>query len=82
MQNKYTITNLISVVHNRTDRCGLERIIGLLFCQEYPILTKFNSLFGDILKKHRAFDYNYDQYINDISHKRIIHPFIKVWTGR
>lgn len=82
LENKYNITNLVHVIHNRTDRCGLERILGLLFCQEYPKLLKINSLFGDILKKRRSFNYNYNDYMNDLNQKKIIHPFVKVWTGR
>lgn len=82
LQNKYNITNLVSVISNKTDRCALERILGLLFCQEYPKLTKIKSLFGDILIKERNFSYNYNDYIKDIQQRKVIHPFIKVWTGR
>ena len=28
------------------------------------------------------FTSTYDDYINDINHRNVIHPFIKVWTGR
>ena len=45
LETKYGITNLISVINSRTDRCGLERIMGLLFNQEYPLLKKTPSLF-------------------------------------
>jgi hypothetical protein len=82
LQQKYNITNLINVVHNRTDRCALERIIGLLFCEEYPSLTKINSLFGDIIKQNKTFNYTYDEYNNDLRKKRVLYPFVKVWTGR
>ena len=82
LQNKYNISKLINVIHNRLDRCSLERILGLLFCQEYPKLLKVCSLFGDILAQNRNFNYNYDQYNNDFAHKKAIHPFVKVWTGR
>jgi hypothetical protein len=82
LQTKYDITKLVSVVRNRTDRCSLERILGLLFCQEYPKLIKIRSLFGDILTKERNFSYYFNDYINDIQQRKIIHPFIKVWTGR
>ena len=82
LENKYNITNLINVVHNRTDRCSLERVLGLLFCQEYPSLITIHSLFGDIMKHHKAFTYNFDEYIHDLSNKQICHSFIKVWTGR
>lgn len=82
IENKYNISNLVNVIHNRTDRCSLERILGLLFCQEYPNLLKINSLFGDILKQPRAFNYNYNDYSDDLKNKRALVPFVKVWTGR
>jgi len=82
LENKYGISNLVNVVQNRTDRCSLERILGLLFCEEYPKLIKINSLFGDIMRQPRAFAYNYDDYNNDLKQKKVINPFVKVWTGR
>jgi len=82
LQNKYNITNLVHSVRNRTDRCSLERVLGLLFCEEYPKLVKINSLFGDILTQPRAFNYNYNDYIQGLSKRRILNPFVKVWTGR
>jgi len=82
IQNKYNITKLISVVNNRTDRCALERVLGLLFCQEYPKLIKIKSLFGDIITKKRNFKYHYDEYIEDIQNHKLLYPFVKVWTGR
>jgi hypothetical protein len=82
LERKYNISNLVNFIHNRTDRCSLERILGLLFCEEYPKLLRVNSLFGDILKQQRAFNYNYDDYSNDLKNRQIIHPFVKVWTGR
>ena len=82
LENKYGITNLVHVVHNRTDRCALERILGLLFCEEYPRLLRTNSLFGDIMQQPRAFSYNYNDYNNDLKQNKVINPFVKVWTGR
>lgn len=82
LQYKYNITNLINVIHNREDRCSLERILGLLFCHEYPNLMRVQSLFGDIMKQPYAFSYNFNDYNNDLKHKKILRPFIKVWTGR
>lgn len=79
---KYTITNLVDVVTCRKDRCGLERIMGLLFCQEYPDVLKINSFFGNILNHYKAFHYNYDEYKFDFQNKKIPHKFVKVWTGR
>ncbi len=82
LEAKYKITNLISVINSRTDRCGLERIMGLLFNEEYPLLYKRGSLFGNIMNHHRAFNYNYDEYLQDFKSKKAYEPFVKVWTGR
>ena len=82
LELKYGISNLINCIKNRTDRCGLERIMGLLFWQEYPNLRYTPSLFGNILKHHKSFGYNYHEYSNDFKNKRIYEPFVKVWTGR
>jgi hypothetical protein len=82
LEKKYGMTNLVNVIHNRPDRCSLERILGLLFCQEYPKLMLIKSLFGDIMLQHRAFLYTYDDYCKDFKTKRVTGPFVKVWTGR
>lgn len=82
LQKKYNITNLINVVHNRTDRCSLERILGLLFHQEYPALIKIKSMFGDIFHQPRSFSYTYDDYERDLHKKRVIRNVVKVWSGR
>lgn len=82
LQNKYKISNLVRVIQNRTDRCSLERILGALFCEEYPKLNKIKSLFGDIVKQYRSFNYNYEQYNDDLKRKKVLNPFVKVWTGR
>jgi hypothetical protein len=82
IQNKYNINALVNVVRNRTDRCAFERIIGLLFCEEYSQLTNINSLFGDIMNKYKAFNYDYNDYKTDLRQNKIIYPFVKVWSGR
>ena len=82
LENKYNITNLTSVIKNRPDRCGLERIMGLLFCQEYPKLKQKGSLFGNIHRHHQAFKYTYNNYLQDFNNKKAHEAFVKVWTGR
>jgi hypothetical protein len=82
LENKYNITNLISVINSRPDRCGLERIMGLLFCEEYSLLKIKGSLFGNIFRHHQSFNYNYDTYLQDFKNKTAREPFVKVWTGR
>jgi len=77
--NKYNISNLIVAINNRTDRCGLERIIGLLFTLESNFTEK-KSLFGNIMKHKDSFKYTFDQYKMDAEH--IYLPIVKVWTGR
>jgi hypothetical protein len=82
LENKYHISNLVHAVRNRIDRCSLERILGLLFYQEYPKLRGIKSLFGDIMRQPRAFSYTFDDYCNDLKRKKVKNPFVKVWTGR
>jgi hypothetical protein len=83
LENKYQLSNLVNVVHNRTDRCALERIMGLLFCIENPKLLNKHSLFGNIFSsQHRSFNYDYESYKKDLINKRISNLFVKVWTGR
>lgn len=82
LQRKYNVTNLVGVVHNRTDRCALERILGLLFHQEYPELIKIKSMFGDIVYQPRSFNYTYDDYESDLQKKRVVRNVVKVWSGR
>ena len=79
--NKYKIFNIINRVKNRADRCSLERIFGAIFYNEYKELYKYRSLFGDIYF-HQKWGYNYNQYINDVTNKKIKKSIIKVWTGR
>jgi len=82
LESKYNISNLINVINNRTDRCALERIMGLLFCEEFSKLKKTPSIFGHIHKHYKSFNYDYDSYLQDFNNKKACEPFVKVWTGR
>lgn len=83
IQQKYHITNLVSAIHCRKDRCGLERIMGIIFSIEELKRFKTQSLFGPIINHYRAFGYNYDDYINDLNnHHKVYGAVIKVWSGR
>jgi hypothetical protein len=82
IEAKYGISNLVNAIKCRTDRCGLERILGLLFFIEYPKVLSFNSLFGSIFSHYKNFGYHYNEYINDFNQKRFVEPVVKVWTGR
>lgn len=82
LQKKYTITNLVNTIYNRSDRCGFERVIGIIFCEEYLNFIKIKSLFGDIFKEYKALKYTYEEYMNDFNKGIIRSAFVKVWTGR
>ena len=82
LQNKYNIVSLVNVIKNRSDRCALERILGAIFCEEYPKLLKINSLFGNIFKHPGAFKYTYYDYKKDLATNKIVCPVVKVWSGR
>jgi hypothetical protein len=82
LEKKYKISNLVNAITCRTDRCGFERILGLLFTNEYSNLKKLKSFYGDIRSHHLSFRYNFDQYMSDLNNKIVYNPIIKVWTGR
>lgn len=82
IQSKYNIINLINAVRNRRDRCGLERIMGAIFYTENPQLHKYYSFFGKIHNNKNAFNYSYNNYINDFNSRKVPSYIVKVWTGR
>lgn len=82
LQRKYNLMNLARAIHCRVDRCGLERIMGLLFAMECPSYAVSPSLFGDIRRHHLSFSYHYDAYMHDVVKRSLTQPVVKVWTGR
>ena len=82
LERKYRLSSLINAITCRKDRCGFERIIGLLFTNEYSNLKTIPSFYGDIRKHHLSFQYNFDQYLTDLNNKRLHSTIVKVWTGR
>jgi hypothetical protein len=82
IESKYNLSNLINCINSKKDRCGLERIMGLLFFQEYPYLKNIHSLFGNIHHHHKSFQYNFNQYLQDFQNKKAHEKFVKVWSGR
>ena len=81
IENKYRITNMISAVNCRKDRCSLERIFGCLFFIENHKIINKKSVFGDIMK-YQKWGYTYDQYERDLKNEKIPRIVVKVWTGR
>jgi|688.fasta_scaffold813871_1 hypothetical protein len=82
LERKYNINNLVNAITCRTDRCGLERILGLLFNNEYKDLNKIKSFNGDIRTHYNSFVYNFDNYLADFNNNIVRGTFVKVWTGR
>ena len=83
LEKKYNITNMTVAVKCRRDRCCLERVFGVIFYSEYPILTEKKALLGNIFSYQKFSSYTYDNYETDIKNNKLIRrPIIKVWTGR
>jgi hypothetical protein len=82
LEFKYKISNLINAIYCRTDRCSLERVMGLLFNEEFKNLKNVKSLFGRITVHYKSFEYYYPEYWNDFQNKKIVHSVVKIWTGR
>lgn len=77
---KYEINKLINFVKVRIDRCSLERIFGIIFYLEGGYMKGVRSLFGNILNSN--WGYTYDEYESSFKEKRVVKPWVKVWTGR
>jgi hypothetical protein len=67
---RYNLTILVKHIKCRDDRCGLERVLGIIFSSE-------TSAFGDIFK-YGTWGLTYDEY----NSKKVAKPVIKVFTGR
>ena len=81
IEKKYEITNLISAVKCRADRCCLERIFGSIFYTESPKILGQKSLLGNIMK-YQNFGYTYDEYQKNLKKGIVQKCIVKVWTGR
>jgi hypothetical protein len=82
IERKYNITNMISVVLSRPDRCCLERIMGCIFYNEYPQINGIKSLFGNITMREGWRKYTFEKYMAHLKKGTIPNAVIKVWTGR
>jgi hypothetical protein len=78
LQDKYNLFNMIATIQSRSDRCCLERIMGILFSLEFPLLNRLPSLLGSI-SNYCPWGYTYDEYKKRNTTKI---PLVKVWTGR
>ena len=81
ISNKYKLFNLLNYVKKRSDRCCLERIMGVIFFIEYLKNINTYSLLGDI-SNYCKWGYTYNEYCSDmVNNKKMLHV-IKVWSGR
>jgi len=81
LESKYGITNMISQVKCRLDRCCLERIMGCIFFTENQKISEKKSLFGNIMK-YQTWGYSFDEYMASLKKGTIPKAVVKVWTGR
>jgi hypothetical protein len=81
IEHKYKISNMISHVLCRADRCCLERIMGCIFSSECPALMNRKSLLGDIMT-YQKWGMSFDKYLKDLKEKKKIKAVVKVWSGR
>ena len=82
IEQKYKITNMISSILCRADRCCLERIMGCIFYSENSNILKIKSLFGDITLHYSYATYTFEQYMQHLKKGTIPRNVVKVWTGR
>ena len=82
IENKYNISSLTQVIQNRSDRCCLERIMGSIFCTEYPKTNTSKSILGNIGRYPLTSMYTFDMYDTDLKKGTIKRSVVKVWTGR
>jgi hypothetical protein len=82
MQSKYSLFNLLDVVKNRSDRCCLERILGVIFFNNQKNLYLIQSLLGNIMT-YSVWGTTFDQYCKILEEKKASPlPLVKVWSGR
>ena len=82
IEKKYKITNMISNVVCRSDRCCLERIMGCIFFAECPKILKLKSLLGNITNRASWGTYTFDKYNEHLKKGVVPRVVVKVWSGR
>ena len=76
VNNKYNISNLLSKITTRTDRCSFERVVACMFQCENKNMD-FGILGG--IHSYCTWGYSFEEYMNDSTTSK---PVIKVWSGR
>lgn len=79
IMNKYNLENLLNVVHNRQNRCCLERIFAIIFYLELRVLN--TSILGN-MNAPGKFGHTYEEYMRGLKYKRVNGSVVKVFTGR
>ncbi len=78
--------NVFPLIHNRDDRCHIERIFAFLCFLEKPSLIESPSLFG-IIHHFVHWGYLYEYYLDykqkvENGEAEQTYPILKVWSGR
>ena len=82
LQEKTRIFDLLGEIKARSDRCMLERLLGIY---THYIINKDGkdiSLLGNISRHCYAWGLTYDKYVSDYAVLMKEHAIIKVWNGR
>jgi len=82
---KYDMSRLLDVVHNREDRMAMERIFGIICIYEKPELFDDPSIFGYYKtnqNNRKSSDYSYDEYLEDINNNQMRCNINKLFFGR
>ncbi len=87
LEVKYSFfKNVFPLIHNRDDRCHIERIFAFLCFLEKPSLIDSPSLFG-IIHHFVHWGYLYEYYLDykekvEKGEADKTYPILKVWSGR
>jgi len=82
---KYDMSRLLDIVNNREDRIAMERIFGIICIHEKEELFDNPSIFGyyETNKNNRnSYNYNYDEYLEDINNNQMKSNINKLFFGR
>lgn len=88
LQQRYGLLDALPAITNRGDRMGFERVLALC-CIDGGGQTgsvrqgEGRSVFGNILRHRRAFEYSYSDYLADNASGSLEgEPCLKIWSGR
>jgi hypothetical protein len=79
---KYDLFILLKYINNRQLRMNLERVLSVIFSNEYEPLRKDPSIYG-IIHHYIHWGYLFENYNDDKKNKKLEnYDLLKVWSGR